>query len=368
MLIFAHFIFIGGCLIDKIPNNGWIEESDPPNNKLENGLSVNNFIAVRYKCLDNHFVFGPATNFCAQDKWILPVPDCKPYTKKCSPKAISGISIIANRCMLNELDVQCTEPAEPGTVAYISCRYLYERQNGTKQQIVLCGDDGNWTPTPTRCSQICGELPSTGTPYTIAETKSLITQAPWHVGLYKYNGESYELQCGATIVNARVVISAMQCFWDRSENKPYDVSIFRVAAGKEKFGYDILETKPIQKFEVERIFYDPSYNDYNGNYVADLVLIILRTSIKFQQHISPICIPYGLKFDERIVQPGLHGKLVGWGTTKAHPEISLLLKIIDLISVDRSTCLAESNPKIHPLITVDKFCADHFNLNVTAGQ
>lgn len=97
-------------------------------------------------------------------------------------------------------------------------------------------------------------------------------------------------------------------FWDPSESKPYDVSLFRVAAGKEKLGYDAIENQKDQKFEVERIFYEPGYNHATGNFAADIVLIVLKTTIEFQAYITPICIPYGLSFDERVVPAGWKGK------------------------------------------------------------
>lgn len=63
-----------------------------------------------------------------------------------------------------------------------------------------------------------------------------------------------------------------------------------------------------QKFEVERIFYDPGYNDVTGNFAADIVLVVLKTTIEFQAYIGPVCIPYGLTFDDRVVPAGWKGQ------------------------------------------------------------
>lgn len=57
----------------------------------------------------------------------------------------------------------------------------------------------------------------------------------------------------------------MSGFWDPSENKPFDPSLFRVGVGKEKLDYDAIEKQQEQKFEVERIFHDPGYNHATGN-------------------------------------------------------------------------------------------------------
>lgn len=89
---------------------------------------------------------------------------------------------------------------------------------------------------------------------------------------------------------------------------PVDASLFRVAAGKEKLEYDSdNENLQVQKFEVERVIQEPGYNDVTGNYAADIAMVVLKKTIIFQAHIAPICIPYGLKYEEQTVEPGLRG-------------------------------------------------------------
>lgn len=73
----------------------------------------------------------------------------------------------------------------------------------------------------------------------------------------------------------------------------YDVSLFRVGAGKEKLDFDAIENQKDQKFEIERIFYDQGYTHASGNYAADIALLILKTTIEFKSYITPVCIPYG---------------------------------------------------------------------------
>lgn len=80
-----------------------------------------------------------------------------------------------------------------------------------------------------------------------------------------------------------------------------------MAAGKEKIGYDAIENQNVQKFAVERIFYEPGYNHGTSNYAANIVLVILKMSIEFKSYITPICIPYGLTFAESIVPAGWKG-------------------------------------------------------------
>lgn len=157
-------------------------------------------------------------------------------------------------------------------------------------------------------------------------------------------------------------------FWDPSEAKPYDVALFRVGVGKEKLEYESIENQKEQKFEVERIFYDNGYNHATGNYAADIVLVVLKSTIDFRSYITPICIPYGLTFDDRVVPAGWRGRVAGWGKTATGGAPSEFLKIVELPTIDRAQCLTESEIGFRPQITPDKFCAGHLNSNVSVCQ
>lgn len=191
---------------------------------------------------------------------------------------------------------------------------------------------------------------------------------PWHAGIFKKRDNNFHLQCGGTIVNARVVISAMHCFWDRSESKPYDAKLFRVAVGKASIDYLSTEDLKAQYFEVERIFYNDGYDDFTGNYIADIVMVILKTTIEFKGHIVPICIPYGLNFGDIVVPADWVGRVAGWGLTESGGRPSPILKIVELPVVDRQQCVRESPEDFRPQITADKFCAGHLRSGVSVCQ
>lgn len=104
-------------------------------------------------------------------------------------------------------------------------------------------------------------------------------------------------------------------FWDPQDSRPFESILFRVAAGKETLEYDAIENQKDQKFEVEQILYEHGYNHATSNYASDIALIVLNTPIEFRSHIAPICIPYGLKYDETIVPAGWRGRVAGFGRT-----------------------------------------------------
>lgn len=357
------------CRITKLPKNGFAGYLSNPNEHLGINDVVDNFVSVEYSCTDNHVVIGNTTNICISGQWQFDIPECKP---RCTPNDIFSITFVAN-CYRNEngseKQVRCTEPAKPGTIARINCQRGYENVKAA-QQVISCSDDGRWRPAPNTCTQICGEEGPEGTPYVVGGSVANITKVPWHVGIYKQFDTSFQQWCGGTILNAKVVISAMHCFWDRSEDKPFDYREFRVVAGKFKRDYTAVEDLKTQVFSLAGIHYlEEEYIDLRGLYANDIVLLVLNSYIEYKAHVAPICIEYGLYNDDRIVTPGWIGRVAGWGLEESSGQPSPVLKLIELPAVSRSECTAKSSKEFIPFITSDKFCAGYLTgLSVCQGD
>lgn len=193
---------MGDCIITDVPQNGWTESAQ--GEKLTIGEIVSQFATVNYKCSANSLIAGPSVNLCYRGNWTNPIQNCE---FRCSARLISGISIVASSCLLNNAEVRCSDPAKPGTRARVYCRERYERRSGPELQITKCGDDGIWTPTPEGCTPICGEEVAAGTPFVIGGFRASINEVPWHVGIYKHIGTDFSLQCGGTIINERIIVS-----------------------------------------------------------------------------------------------------------------------------------------------------------------
>lgn len=302
----------GACRLTSLPKNGYASLLATPDEHLGLNENVDSFVQIQYSCIDNHNVVGNTTNMCISGNWLYGVPECKPF---CSPTEISSVTFVAN-CYLkvndSERQVRCTDPSKPGTIARINCQRGYENQK-VAQQVISCGNDGRWRPGPTSCTQLCGEEAPEGSPYIVGGIVTNITKVPWAVAIYKRLNGNFEQWCGGTILNAKVVISAMHCFWDRTEDVPFDVSEFRVVAGKFKRDFNGDENLKIQTFSLDKIHFVDGYSDVAGLFASDIVLIVLNTFIEFKTHISPICIEYDLTFDERTVPAGWMGRVAGWG-------------------------------------------------------
>lgn len=219
------------CTIDNIPQNGFVWISH-----LKKRLRINDvlhkFTQIEYTCIENHYIVGNLTNFCDSGTWENAVPDCQP---RCSPSTISSITFLAS-CYLKmddqEKEVRCTDPAVPGTIARINCKWGYQSLN-SQIQLLTCDNDGRWFPLPNQCTQICGEEAVEGVPFIVGGENANVKNVPWHVGIYTNFGNKSDVNvCGGTIISAKVVISAAHCFWDRSRNKFNSYTEYRIVAGK----------------------------------------------------------------------------------------------------------------------------------------
>lgn len=152
-----------------------------------------------------------------------------------------------------------------------------------------------------------------GTAYVVGGSATNISRIPWHVGIYRRDGEDslFKQICGGTIISSRIVISAMHCFWDRYENLKYHLDLFKIAVGKTFRDYDAREDFKPQIFSVENIFHIEGYNDLAGYYANDIVLVILDKHIEFHSFIVPVCLPDNLQYDEKIVPVGWIGLTAG---------------------------------------------------------
>lgn len=349
----------GQCTIRNAIVNGYITNSLVLNKTYRENHKFDNFEEVQYGCVSGYILIGNKRNICVDGSWVNPQPLCELL---CSSKNITSPTFLAN-CYTQESEkrkyVSCSDPAYPGTIAQINCQRSYENQKAI-QQIVTCGNDGRWHPPPVPCVQTCGEEGPEGSPYIVGGLVTNLTKVPWNVGIYhKPHGESSFTQiCGGTIVNARVVISAIHCFWDRSEEKPFEISQFRVVAGKFFRDFESEENLKTQTLSIDRLHRIETYEDTKGLFSKDIVVLILNTYLDFSTHIAPVCLDYETSL-ENAITANTYGRVAGWGLESPNGLPSPFLKLIELPVIDRNNCIVESNPHFVPFITEDKFCAGY---------
>lgn len=366
--IFIHHLIVlvagreAGCIIENPIQNGYVSILADVNELMEVNQKIANFGEVEYHCETGYHLVGSKRNLCVDGNWYNSIPTCELL---CRNTVITSPTYIAN-CYVKtnngaEKEVRCSRPARPGTIARINCQLGYEyRSVSMAQQVVTCREDGHWYPRPTPCCQICGEEGAEGAPYIVGGFPTNITKVPWNVGIYhrRQDGRPFEHVCGGTILNAKVVISAMHCFWDRSEDKPFPVSEFRVIAGKYFRQYDSKEDLKIQTFSIDELHHIEDYASSKGLYSKDIVILILDSYLDFNTHISPVCMDYEVAADDAVT-PNSLGRVAGWGLESSNGLPSPVLKYIELPVIEREQCRAESNEHFVPFITSDKFCAGY---------
>lgn len=97
------------------------------------------------------------------------------------------------------------------------------------------------------------------------------------------------------------------------------------------------------------------YQDFNGNYNLDIIILVLSKNIIFQHHIRPVCLERSLFGEEKSVPTGWKGLIVGWGL--AEIGLSSTLRMAELETARRDDCIDQVPVESKTFVTGDKFCA-----------
>lgn len=290
------------------------------------------------------------------------MPNCQP---KCDMSAISSFSHVTH-CSIKSNDGNVVFPrcgafdlVEPGTEVRIVCQRGYQSTLSI-DQITVCLADGVWSRSIWPCTQICGEEGPEGTPYIIGGELTNNTRVPWHVAIYKFRYDNVEPAyiCGGTILSAKVVVSAIHCFWDAFNDRVAPINEFRIAAGKFFSHFnDPRERNSFQVLNVAEIHHPPEYDHVDGHYGSDIAVVVLEKHIEFRPHIAPACINYDLPYEEKVIPADYIGRVAGWGLEKAKGDPSDRLKMIELPVIERRKCSRSVSVNFRSFLTGDKFCA-----------
>lgn len=130
-------------------------------------------------------------------------------------------------------------------------------------------------------------------------------QYPWHAGLYFNNTKKeLSLQCGGTLLNERIVISAAHCLYQYDSNIPMHKFLILLGTslsdttklGRKKYARLI----PLRDFKTN--------GDYNSlDHSNDIALLRLSESVEFNNFIRPICLT-----SERFIQDSEDNEVTGF--------------------------------------------------------
>lgn len=313
---------------------------------IDHGHSIN------YFCQPNSILIGQPRSLCLNGAFKYGTPQCEMH---CSPTDLSSTTFNPY-CQLNARKVSCTDAVKPGTTAQINCKRWYQSEN---QQVTTCNARGRWDPMPQPCEPVCGQAILVTKPFIVGGVQTAVTKVPWHAGIYKRATEqsNFEYICGGSIISANVVISAMQCFWDLNDDKPYATSMFRIAVGKFYRDFNHPDEVEFQQFAIENIDYDETYRDIEGFYTADMAIVVLKSFVEYKVHIAPVCIKSFNSIGHRELATGAVGMVAGWGMSDEKGLLSDRLKIVTVDVVASQQCAQYTRTAFQLFITPDKFCA-----------
>ncbi|KAK8406196.1 hypothetical protein O3P69_007131 [Scylla paramamosain] len=125
---------------------------------------------------------------------------------------------------------------------------------------------------------------------------------PWMALIGERDAEGINWYCGGALINEYWVLTALHCF----HNKKAEV----VRLGEHDYNSDLDGANPVDIPVAEVILY-PDYIFRQGYH--DLALLRLERKVTLQTFILPVCLPWGNKSEESIVNT--QATVVGWGLT-----------------------------------------------------
>lgn len=334
--------FRGFCTVNYIPANGRASPSDNHNVALLFGNRIESLKTIVYQCNSNYVLTGSRTNKCVQGNWIsTDLPVCKVY---CDVVKIKGFTITPS-CEFDGHPIDCTGKLLPGTIARISCAYGYQKVPGVIQDSLVCLENGTWSGTPSRCIEDCGLLNS---------DESISSSVPWYAVIYSknYTTGTYKNLCAGTILNAKMVVSAANCFWNASSDSFVRESNFLVGVGKIYKGYSDTEPNIPQFLSISQIDTIEQFGSRAKFFYSDVAILILEGYITYTPFIKPIC------FD--LSRTKLQVRLPDDITTqvaKLHSSIDNRRRTIETQTINQRVCETVVANSTREYLTSDKFCS-----------
>ncbi|PZC72580.1 hypothetical protein B5X24_HaOG210911 [Helicoverpa armigera] len=341
----------GNCVFPPQPDHGSFV-SNVPNAAPGQRFSV---LTLNVTCRRGYGPIGPETVFCYEGIWSDAIPQCVRLCKVVVHPSVTYRCLVASDGVKGSRNCNKYEPN--GTVISPECNSPnYYSANPLSNMRCI---DGSWNHVAT-CSPECGRVTPDGIDLIIDGRNAKRGELPWHVGIYRKTRDPYEQICGGSLVSNSLVISAAHCFWSDA-NQVLPAANYAVAAGKIYRPWNNPKDVGAQKSNVSEIRIPQRFQGNQANFQDDIALLVLETAFVYATYIRPVCLNFDINFDRAQLQPGIMGKVAGWGLTAANGTASPILKVVELPYVDISICINASPVNFREYITSDKICAGYGN-------
>ncbi|XP_047039337.1 modular serine protease-like [Helicoverpa zea] len=341
----------GNCVFPPQPEHGNFV-SNVPNAAPGQRFSV---LQLNVTCRRGYGPIGPDSVFCYEGIWSDAIPQCVRLCKVVVHPSVTYRCLVASDGVKGSRNCNKYEPN--GTVISPECNSPnYYSANPLSNMRCI---DGSWNHVAT-CSPECGRVTPDGIDLIIDGRNAKRGELPWHVGIYRKTRDPYEQICGGSLVSNTLVISAAHCFWSDA-NQVLPAANYAVAAGKIYRPWNNPRDVGAQKSNVSEIRIPQRFQGNQANFQDDIALLVLETAFVYATYIRPVCLNFDINFDRAQLQPGVMGKVAGWGLTAANGTASPILKVVELPYVDISICINASPVNFREYITSDKICAGYGN-------
>ncbi|EEB19051.1 predicted protein [Pediculus humanus corporis] len=149
---------------------------------------------------------------------------------------------------------------------------------------------------------------------------------PWQVSVRRtsFFGFSSTHRCGGAVINENWIATAGHCVDDLLTSQ------IRIRVGEYDFS-SVQEPYPFVERGISKKVVHPKYNFFTYEY--DLALVRLESSLEFQPHIAPICLPAS---DDLLI--GENATVTGWGRLSEGGTLPSVLQQVSVPIVSNDKC------------------------------
>ncbi|XP_025198052.1 modular serine protease-like isoform X2 [Melanaphis sacchari] len=346
----------GGCVIPNVEGTVYslfqVESDQYP--ILSPGTYVNLNTTVEENCNEGYYkTTSNRIIICSGNGKWKPTFD-KLCLKRCPPVFSDSLDV---ECVFQGKKENCSTSSAPDTILTPKCKVTHTVPNGQIETPIKlrCQKDGNWSNRLYTCIPYCGRPYTPHQALILGGNEAVYGSAPWNVGVYRKNKNTFNLICGGSLIAPNLVVSAAHCFWQEGliERILLNDGRYKISVGKYKSDITIKDNAFTQIVDVGLIYLKESYYGSLGNHADDIAILVLPIKIPMSNVVSPVCMDWSKQYS---ISNGIIGQVVGWGKTEKMVESSVLLEA-NLPYIDHQTCRNMYINGFQNFVTIDKFCA-----------
>ncbi|XP_037951217.1 uncharacterized protein LOC119681970 [Teleopsis dalmanni] len=199
---------------------------------------------------------------------------------------------------------------------------------------------------PDDLNNICGRKIGQLTPFIHHGREAKPGQFPWLAAVFHREADGPHFICGGSLISARTVITAAHCFLLQHIDKN--------AAFIELGSYNRTDSRDTAiAVRIDNIVTHPNYNEKQLP-DADIAVVHLSTTIRFNDNISPICL-WTEKVDLFYIKDQ-EGIVAGWGSLENNVLTSPTPRYVSARIVDNDECV-QSADGFRKMTTRNTLCA-----------